>query len=60
MDQEIEKLPPPEKQEATEIKLMKAEDTLVDTIDKTSKVTEQACDAIIDPLDALEKWMDKL
>lgn len=39
---------------------MKAEDTLVDTIDKTSKVTEQACDAIIDPLDALEKWMDKL
>lgn len=57
-DQKIEELPP-EEQEAAEMKLMATADALVDTIDTAYRVTEKACDSIIDSLDELEKWIDK-
>lgn len=52
-DQKIEELPP-EEQEAAEMKLIATADTLVDTIDTAYRVTEKACDSIIDSLDELE------
>ena len=58
VDQKIEELPP-EEQEAAEMRLMETADALVDTIDTAYRVTEKACDSIIDSLDELEKWMDK-
>ena len=58
VDQKIEELPA-EEQEAAEMKLMATADTLVDTIDTAYRVTEKACDSIIDSLDELEKWIDK-
>ena len=58
VDQEIEQLPPEEK-EAAVMKLAETADALVDTIDKAYTVTEKACDSIIDSLDELEKWIDK-
>ena len=53
VDQKIEELPL-EEQEAAEMKLMATADTLVDTIDTAYRVTEKACDSIIDFLDELE------
>ena len=58
VDQKIEELPQ-EEQEAAEMRLMETADALVDTIDTAYRVTEKACDSIIDSLDELEKWMDK-
>ena len=58
VDQKIEELPP-EEQEAAETKLIATADALVDTIDTAYRVTEKACDSIIDSLDELEKWIDK-
>ena len=53
VDQKIEELPP-EEQEAAEMRLMETADALVDTIDTAYRVTEKACDSIIDSLDELE------
>ena len=53
VDQKIEELPL-EEQEAAEMKLIATADTLVDTIDTAYRVTEKACDSIIDFLDELE------
>lgn len=52
-DQKIEELPA-EEQEAAEMKLIATADALVDTIDTAYRVTEKACDSIIDSLDELE------